>query len=122
MKGRLSFILALWLAIAVAMLSALAPLGPPASRATGSAFNPATTSVILKSRAPAPELSQPPVRPDGGGIAPPNPAAFLIPPITLLLTGRRARRPAPVVPAHQLSPRPFPFLSRRRARAPPRLS
>jgi len=52
MIGRRSFIAALWMAIVVALLSALAPLGPPSSRLTGSAFNPATVSVVLKARSP----------------------------------------------------------------------
>lgn len=122
MKGRLSFILALWVAIGVAMLSALAPLGPPSSRSTGSAFNPATTSVILKSRAPAPQLSQPPVGPDGGGLTPPVPAVLLVLPLTFILAIGRMLRPAPAEAVRQLSLKPFSFLTRRRARAPPSLS
>ncbi|CAD7337297.1 hypothetical protein FIM10_07080 [Sphingomonadales bacterium 56] len=56
MSGRLLFMLTLWMAISVALLSALTPLGPPSSKITGSAFNPATTDVVLKARA----LSIPP--------------------------------------------------------------
>jgi hypothetical protein len=52
MVGRRSFIAALWMAIVVALLSAVAPLGPPSSRLTGSAFNPASVSVVLKARSP----------------------------------------------------------------------
>ena len=48
MKARLPFFLSLWMAMLVALVSALAPLGPPSSRPTGSAFNPATTSVLIK--------------------------------------------------------------------------
>lgn len=51
MRGRLLFMLGLWLAISVSLLSALTPLGPPSSMITGSAFNPATTGVVLKARA-----------------------------------------------------------------------
>lgn len=51
-KGRGLFFAALCMAIVVALFSALAPLGLPSSRLTGSAFNPATTSVILKARSP----------------------------------------------------------------------
>lgn len=51
MGGRLLFMLTLWMAISVALLSALTPLGPPSSKTMGSAFNPATTAVVLKARA-----------------------------------------------------------------------
>ena len=51
MGSRLLFMLTLWMAISVALVSALTPLGPPSSRITGSAFNPATTAVVLKARA-----------------------------------------------------------------------
>jgi hypothetical protein len=54
MKGRALFISTLWIVIVVALLSALAPLGPPSSKQTGSAFNPATTSVVLKAKSPTP--------------------------------------------------------------------
>jgi hypothetical protein len=49
---RLSVVAALWTLIAIALLSALAPLGPPLSRVAGSAFNPATSDVVIKARAP----------------------------------------------------------------------
>lgn len=55
MTERRSFIATLWMSILVALLSALAPLGPPASRLTGSAFNPATITVVLKARSPVAE-------------------------------------------------------------------
>jgi hypothetical protein len=64
---RLPVIAALWTLIAVALLSALAPLGPPLSRVAGSAFNPATSDVVIKARAPlAPQAVQA-ARPDGDG-------------------------------------------------------
>ncbi len=67
MKSRLLFLASLWMAICVALLSALAPLGPPASRLMGSAFNPATTSVVLKARSPAAAPAVRLMEPDGAG-------------------------------------------------------
>ena len=49
---RTAIFLALWTLITVTLLSALAPLGPPLSRTYGSAFNPATSDVVLKTRPP----------------------------------------------------------------------
>ncbi|HKY82268.1 MAG TPA: hypothetical protein VJM09_12450 [Sphingobium sp.] len=69
MKSRLLFLAALWIAISVALFSALAPLGPPSSRLTGSAFNPATTTVVLKARAPVTPPGTEATEPDGGGLA-----------------------------------------------------
>ena len=119
-KSRTLFITALWAAIAVALLSALVPLGPPASRLTGSAFNPATTDVVLKVRTQAvPAIAQV-TEPDGDGRAPFSipAAAWLIavassPPGFFLLhaANRFSRR--------QPTPEPYHLLSRRRARAPP---
>lgn len=64
---RLPVIAALWMLIAIVLLSALAPLGPPLSRVAGSAFNPATIDVVIKARAPlAPQTVQAP-RLDGDG-------------------------------------------------------
>ncbi|WP_176590243.1 hypothetical protein [Sphingobium sp. EM0848] len=68
-RSRLFFILSLRLSLAVALLSALAPLGPPSSRFTGSAFNPATTSVVLKARAQAKPAVVRVTEPDGDGRA-----------------------------------------------------
>lgn len=64
---RLSVVAAVWTLIAVILLSALAPLGPPLSRVAGSAFNPATIDVVIKARAPlAPQAVQA-TQPDGEG-------------------------------------------------------
>lgn len=52
-ERRASIFLIVWTLIAVTLLSALAPLGPPQSRSRGSAFNPATAEVVLKARATA---------------------------------------------------------------------
>ncbi|EQA96631.1 hypothetical protein [Sphingobium baderi] len=86
-KGRPLFLATLWMAIWVALLCALAPLGPPASKLTGSAFNPATTAVLLKARSPAaPEASRM-VRPEREGPAPsslPAPPLPIVPLLTML--------------------------------------
>lgn len=67
----LPVVAALWMLIVIVLLSALAPLGPPLSRVAGSAFNPATSDVVIKARAPlAPQAVQI-GQPDGDG-----PSAF----------------------------------------------
>ena len=124
MKARLPFFLSLWMAMLVALVSALAPLGPPSSRPTGSAFNPATTSVLIKagdrSAAPVERAREPDDR-DKRAIHG-SAMAWLLP-LTMLLFG--------LVPGSRSRP-PLPFLSssawraehlpRRHARAPPSLS
>ena len=70
MRGRLLFMLTLWMAISVALLSALTPLGPPSSIATGSAFNPATTGVVLKARTQSAPADYRLTQPDGSGDSP----------------------------------------------------
>lgn len=47
------FLVALLLALASAVVPALCASGPPASRATGSAFDPTTSAVALRGRAQA---------------------------------------------------------------------
>ncbi|AMK24206.1 MULTISPECIES: hypothetical protein [unclassified Sphingobium] len=121
--GGLPFILSLWLSLGVALLSALAPLGPPSSRITGSAFNPATTGVVLKARADANPIALRVTEPDGDGRAPAlAPAAIWFLPVAALPPGAAlllpARRLSPSFP----SPKPFHLLSRQRARAPPAFS
>ncbi|MCI4588837.1 hypothetical protein MOK15_01765 [Sphingobium sp. BYY-5] len=64
--GRTAILAAFWTLIAVTLLSALAPLGPPLSRMKGSAFNPATSEVVLKGRTPVKTQAVQPVRPDDG--------------------------------------------------------
>lgn len=49
---RLSFILSLWMSLATALVCAIVPAGLPATRSVGSAFDPSTTIVALRSRAP----------------------------------------------------------------------
>ncbi len=120
MAGRLLFILTLWLSLSVALLSALAPLGPPSSRFTGSAFNPATTSVVLKARAQASPVAMQAMEPDDddGRASWPMFAAGVPVVVAMLLTvvlpyaGNRFPRSSFSFPSLRL-------LSRKRARAPP---
>lgn len=108
--------LLLWLTIAVALWSALVPLGPPASRAIGSAFSPATTAVALKARASQPvEVKIKVYAPDLGGSAG---DAVAIAAFTLFVT-HAALSDHALWPIVAVSVRPFDPASSRRARAPP---
>lgn len=122
MKRPRAFILSLWVAIGVALLSALAPLGPPASRLTGSAFNPATTSVAIKARRPDSPLVAQTAKPDGRDKVRPTLAILWLMPL-LLLAAERAwlalRSPVPVCSFARRRPARH---SRPPARAPPALS
>ncbi len=112
---RLPVLIALWTLILVTLLSALAPLGPPLSRVTGSAFNPATADVALKARAQTAAQVVAMPRPDGDG-APPLILAFAL--TMVLLAGLPVR---PVAPAARFTqnPRSFAPARTRHARAPP---
>ena len=68
--SRYSLFVALWMLIVVTLLSALAPIGPPLSRPTGSAFNPATSDVVIKARAPTPPHVAQAARMDGDDTPP----------------------------------------------------
>ncbi|MGE6690829.1 MULTISPECIES: hypothetical protein [Sphingobium] len=114
---RLPILAALWTLLAVTLLSALAPLGPPLSRATGSAFNPATLDVVLKARAqPASQTAVETPRPGGDGASPPMLLALAL--AIVLLAIRHARATGSVAryraPLRSLTP-----ARTRRARAPP---
>jgi hypothetical protein len=118
MKGRLLFILTLWASLGVALLSALAPIGPPSSRSTGSAFNPATMSVVLKARAHADPVVVRAVEPDGDGRVPFIAVAM----ISVLFIALRLRSLSPdtpfiAAPSRRAAARSSP----RQARAPPPL-
>lgn len=117
---RLPILAALWTLLAVTLLSALAPLGPPLSRATGSAFNPATLDVVLKARtqSAAQTVVESP-RPDGDGGPPPMLLALAL---AIVLLGLRHARPAGRVRHHRYSLPSFAPARTRRARAPPALS
>lgn len=77
MKGRLPFIAALWTAIAVAMLSAMLPSGLPLTRVSGSAFDPATSLVVLKARSPGQQVAARASEPDEP--APPMAVMWMLP-------------------------------------------
>ncbi len=119
MTGRLPVMLALWMLIAVALLSALAPLGPPLSRVTGSAFNPATSDVVLKARAAATPQAVQAHRPGGDG---PPAIALLLPVLAIVMGALWHLRPSPGV-APAAMPRPSRTSgSPGQPRAPPILS
>lgn len=122
MKGRALFIPTLWLAMMVALLSALAPLGPPSTRQTGSAFNPATTSVVLKTRSPA---SLEAVR--AAELPKDEPAAAVVGllwllPLAALVPGAGATHPSAFGASPCQSLRRRVLMSGRCARAPPAFS
>ena len=52
LRVQLAFLLSLWLSLATAVVSAVAPSGLPSTRSVGSAFDPSTTIVALRSRPP----------------------------------------------------------------------
>lgn len=115
---RLPILCALWTLILVTLLSALAPLGPPRSRATGSAFNPATADVVLKGRALVPLQMVATPRPDGDGTSPLTLVVALaaIPLVVhLVLSAIPAAR-------YRRAIRSFAPVRTRRARAPPATS
>lgn len=117
---RLPILAALWTLLAVTLLSALAPLGPPLSRATGSAFNPATLDVVLKARTQsASQTVAVAPRPDGDGGPPPMLLALAL---AVVLLGLHHARPAARVPHHRASLPSFAPARTRRARAPPAAS
>ena len=52
MSGRLLFVLSLWMSLAIAIVCAVVPAGLPSTRSIGSAFDPSTTIVALRSKPP----------------------------------------------------------------------
>ncbi|RZJ74886.1 MAG: hypothetical protein EON88_37230 [Brevundimonas sp.] len=50
--GRLLFVLSLWMSLATAVVCAVVPSGLPSTRSVGSAFDPSTTIVALRTRPP----------------------------------------------------------------------
>lgn len=50
--GQYPFVMALWVVLITAVVSALAPEGLPSTRAIGSAFDPSTNIAVLRSRSP----------------------------------------------------------------------
>lgn len=115
LSPRAAIPVALWTLIAVTLLSALAPLGLPLSRLTGSAFNPATSEVVLKARPPVTAQAAAMARRDGDSLPPQVlivAILCLVPGLCRLVLGNRpgAGRRTPL--------RPVPVRARR-ARAPP---
>ncbi|WP_256869012.1 hypothetical protein [Sphingobium lactosutens] len=113
--SRAAILAAVWTLIAVTLLSALAPLGPPLSRLKGSAFNPATSEVVLKARARVMTQVAQPVRPDGDGLPP---VAILC--LAMALLPGLWRRPS-ILPAigEANAPGRLHLIQAHRARAPP---
>lgn len=109
-------IAALWTLIAVTLLSALAPIGPPLSQGRGSAFNPATSEVVLKARSPLGSQGTPVVRPRGLIRLAMLAACVLAMLLLARRTGRRALTVRPALAARAFSLRAKPW----HARAPPR--
>ena len=122
MAVRLLFILTLWLSLGVALLSALAPLGPPSSRFTGSAFNPATTSVVLKARAHVNPVAVQAMEPDGDGRMPLPAFVASVPVVVAMVLLVVLLRCGHRFPPSFVSFPSFHLRSSQRARAPPVLS
>ncbi|MEC3910547.1 hypothetical protein U5A82_08630 [Sphingobium sp. CR2-8] len=116
---RLPVVAALWTLILVTLLSALAPLGPPLSRATGSAFNPATADVVLKARAHAAFQAVDASTPTHDGPSPPLILAVAL--AIVLLAIHHVRLPG-MAGRDRHHPRAFAPARTRHARAPPAAS
>jgi hypothetical protein len=113
-SGTLPFVLTLFTLIAISLLSALIPLGPPASKVMGSAFSPATTSVAIKARSAQPTIVvravvPPPFEPPVSRLI----QALLTGLVLLGLIRREQPRGVIQIPSH------FLLLKRRMARGPP---
>lgn len=113
--GRYSLFVALWMLIVVTLLSALAPIGPPLSRPTGSAFNPATSDVVIKARAPTPPQVAQAARMDGDD-APPVLLFCILATLALVASAGRGRIFRSRL---QIGAAPLLLSGAHRARAPP---
>ncbi|MEJ7933795.1 hypothetical protein WG907_05910 [Sphingobium sp. AN558] len=117
-KGGTLFLAALWLTIMLALVCALTPLGPPSSRQAGSAFNPATSAVALKSRSSVPSSLLQTADPDGSDRSLPEAPVAILPVDAVVIMSAAAGVDAFV----RLPPAGPPAaigLTRRLARAPP---
>lgn len=114
--SRYSLSVALWMLIVVTLLSALAPIGPPLSRPTGSAFNPATSDVVIKARAPTPPQVAHAARMDGDD-TPPVLLFCIV--ATLALVASTDRGGAALFAWPQIGVAPLLLSSVHRARGPP---
>lgn len=113
--SRYSLSVALWMLIVVTLLSALAPIGPPLSRPTGSAFNPATSDVVIKARAPTPPPVAQAARVDGDD-TPPVLLFCIIATLALVASVGRLRI---FFSRRQIAAAPLLLSGGHRARAPP---
>ncbi|MCP1468634.1 hypothetical protein J3E64_000301 [Sphingobium sp. OAS761] len=110
---------ALWMLIALTLLSALVPIGPPLSRPRGSAFNPATSEVVVQARRVERARAKNAVQPDSRRLPPVvllSCLAAMLPGWIALATPGLFR---PVVRARVVR---LALATVRRARAPPTLS
>ena len=114
-RRRYTLFVALWMLIVVTLLSALAPIGPPLSRPTGSAFNPATSDVVIKARAPTPPQVAQLARMDGDD-APPVLLFCIIATLALVAAAGRGRI---FFSRLQIAAAPLLLSGAHRARAPP---
>ena len=85
--ARLSFILSLWMSLATALVCAVVPAGLPATRSVGSAFDPSTTIVAVRSRPPVARPSLLRAGDDDTGDALSGQANFLALAVTMPVTG-----------------------------------
>ncbi|MGV3456712.1 hypothetical protein [Sphingomonas sp.] len=93
----------LWMALLVALASSLLSSGFPRTTALGSAFNPATTSVVLKPIRPAPRIVADTARRDDGPAAGASGiAASSVVPVAIV-------SPAWNGSAHAVAPEPLPL-------------
>jgi hypothetical protein len=100
---------ALWLALLVALASSLLSSGFPRTTALGSAFNPATTSVVLRPIRPAPRIMAEVPRRDDGPAAGARDATIVAPAVELALQPGATRQPD-IARASVLPLRPHPVL------------
>lgn len=115
------FFSAMLLVLASALAAALIPSGPPASRLTGSAFDPSTSAVALRVRAQKSGAEttvaqrrtndDAPVNAGSGPAVALLPAAFLFPAISAVRVG--------AVPHRRFDLPVTRFFSKKNARAPP---
>lgn len=119
--GSLSFILSLWMSLVTAVICATLPSGLPATRSIGSAFDPSTTIVALRSRPPVAKPALLLTGDDdlGAGLrGQPDPSVpLLVAPAALVTFAARA--PAALAALPPASPRPRALDSALYARPPP---
>lgn len=117
--GRLLFALSLWISLATAIVCAVVPAGLPLTRTTGSAFDPSTTIVALRSRPPATIKATVPRSGEGddvlGGAGP----AALPAPAPIAAGPGVAAAPDPAIGLLRFAPAPHAIPAALYARPPP---